>query len=592
MADNDHTGASGRHAELGESLLKSISRFPQPKLKNPFGVSKLKGLWGDALSVRALVGVAALAALFGTTVVYILNAESRLLREGQNSTLLALGFILVLLAYRFCQRYLIAQSSRSIENALHVWRQRIMSKVSRLTLRNVEDMDRQHLTHAMTRHYEPLSQAIITIASGVECFVLLLFMYIYLVMLSPMAALLTGVVAFVTVLGYLAVSEQLSTNMRKAGESDSLFGRLSRSASEGVKELRINAKKRDEFLKDADSVSEELLEHRAQGASLYAEVMASGTTASYLMAGAVVFVLPLLNGAESDDVSRIVMAVLFIIGPIGGVIASLQQWNIARFAVEELTSLEGRLDDALRSQSTADQGANAPSADSELRSFERLVFSGVGYTHRAHSDDDSGFAVTDVSLTLMRGQAVFITGANGSGKTTIMRVLVGLYPREAGTVYLDDEPVARHPDQSYRSLFSTVFTDYHLFEKPYALDEQQFQLLDYWLERLGISDKITIKPGLHIDANALSTGQRKRLALALALAEDRPILVLDEWAADQDPQTRRFFYEELIPDLQSQGKSFLIVTHDEKYFDCASAHYHVSEGVLLEVKGDERSAYL
>lgn len=592
MADNDRTGASGRHAELGESLLKSISRFPQPKLKNPFGVSRLKGLWGDALSVRALVGVAALAALFGTSVVYILNAESRLLREGQHSTLLALGFILVLLAYRFCQRYLIAQSSRSIENALHVWRQRIMSKVSRLTLRNIEDMDQQQLTHAMTRHYEPLSQAIITIASGVECFVLLLFMYIYLVMLSPMAALLTGVVAFVTVLGYLAVSEQLSTNMRKAGESDSLFGRLSRSASEGVKELRINAKKRNEFLNDADAVSEELLEHRAQGASLYAEVMASGTTASYLMAGAVVFVLPLLNGAESDDVSRIVMAVLFIIGPIGGVIASLQQWNIARFAVEELSSLEGRLDDALRSQSTADQGADAPSADSELRSFERLEFSGVAYTHRAHSDHDSGFAVTDVSLSLKRGQAVFITGANGSGKTTIMRVLVGLYPREAGTVYLDGEPVARHPDQSFRSLFSTVFTDYHLFEKPYALDEQQFQLLDYWLERLGIFDKITIKPGLHIDANALSTGQRKRLALALALAEDRPILVLDEWAADQDPQTRRFFYEELIPDLQAQGKSFLIVTHDEKYFDCASAHYHVSEGALLEVEGGERSAYL
>jgi hypothetical protein len=47
----------------------------------------------------------------------------------------------------------------------------------------------------------------------------------------------------------------------------------------------------------------------------------------------------------------------------------------------------------------------------------------------------------------------------------------------------------------------------------------------------------------------LSTGQRKRLAMILALLEDRPLIVLDEWPADQDPEFRRYFYEVLIPEV-------------------------------------------
>src|SRR5690606_39702106 len=74
-----------------------------------------------------------------------------------------------------------------------------------------------------------------------------------------------------------------------------------------------------------------------------------------------------------------------------------------------------------------------------------------------------------------------------------------------------------------------------------------------------------------------SQGQRKRLALMLAMLEGRDILILDEWAADQDPLFRRLFYRELLPQLKAAGKTVLAITHDDHYFDQARSEEHTSE---------------
>jgi len=67
----------------------------------------------------------------------------------------------------------------------------------------------------------------------------------------------------------------------------------------------------------------------------------------------------------------------------------------------------------------------------------------------------------------------------------------------------------------------------------------------------------------------LSSGQRKRLALICAMLENRPVLLLDEVAADFDHHFREFFYRELLPNLKAEGRTLLVVSHDDRYFDCA-----------------------
>lgn len=141
---------------------------------------------------------------------------------------------------------------------------------------------------------------------------------------------------------------------------------------------------------------------------------------------------------------------------------------------------------------------------------------------------------------------------------------------------------------AYRSLFSVVFSDYHLFRRLYGLGEVDSHRADSMLRELGLEDKVTVVDG-EFSTLDLSTGQRKRLALFVALLEDRPVLVFDEWAADQDPGFRRKFYEEILPALKSSGKTILAATHDDRYFSVADKLLAMEGGRVRETRLDSES---
>ena len=99
--------------------------------------------------------------------------------------------------------------------------------------------------------------------------------------------------------------------------------------------------------------------------------------------------------------------------------------------------------------------------------------------------------------------------------------------------------------------------------------------------------KVQLADG-HLLDTRFSQGQRKRLALMLALLEKRDILLLDEWAADQDPLFRRFFYRELLPMFKKAGVTVFAISHDDQYFDLADRLVKMEAGQLSELQGDRR----
>src|SRR3546814_10061269 len=89
-------------------------------------------------------------------------------------------------------------------------------------------------------------------------------------------------------------------------------------------------------------------------------------------------------------------------------------------------------------------------------------------------------------------------------------------------------------------------------------------------------------------SDVCSSDLRKRLGLIAALLDHKPVLVLDEWAADQDPHFRKVFYRQVIPLLRQRGLTIIAATHDDHYFDAADRLVDFSFGTMTEMTPGQR----
>ncbi len=107
--------------------------------------------------------------------------------------------------------------------------------------------------------------------------------------------------------------------------------------------------------------------------------------------------------------------------------------------------------------------------------------------------------------------------------------------------------------------------------------------------RRAAAGRLTSGSRRRLSTVALSQGQRKRLALLTALLEDRPIYVFDEWAADQEPGFREWFYTRILSQLKARGKTVVVITHDDRYFDCADQIVRLDFGQREDVIATQES---
>ena len=212
--------------------------------------------------------------------------------------------------------------------------------------------------------------------------------------------------------------------------------------------------------------------------------------------------------------------------------------------------------------------------------FKRIEVDGLRFRYRSKGTRP-GFTVGPVSLQFGRGEIVFVVGHNGSGKSTFLKMLTGLYAAEEGSIRVDGKPITPNDLADYRALFGTIFVDHTLFERVYGMAPEDEARAAALLEEMGIAGKTGIKNG-RVTQRDLSTGQKKRLAMVLTRLRDRPIVVFDEWAADQDPGFRDYYYQELLPALRRAGKLVVVVTHDDQHFGLADRTIHFHGGHAVE----------
>ncbi len=193
---------------------------------------------------------------------------------------------------------------------------------------------------------------------------------------------------------------------------------------------------------------------------------------------------------------------------------------------------------------------------------------------------ERGFLLGPIDLELAAGEVTFIVGGNGSGKSTLAKVITGLYPPQAGAIYLDDVLITEQNQEWYREHFSSIFHDFYLFEQCLGFDRANLdrEVEDY-LQQLQLDRKVSVKNGV-LSTIDLSQGQRKRLALLVNYLEDRPIYLFDEWASDQEPLFRDLFYKQILVKLKERGKAVIVITHDDRYFHLADRLIKLNYGKI------------
>jgi putative ATP-binding cassette transporter len=364
---------------------------------------------------------------------------------------------------------------------------------------------------------------------------------------------------------------------RAAAAHDVHIGHL-HYALQAIRSLLQSRPRRTDFVEQHFTVSGSTVRHLNRQSRLihllaerFAEVMVLGNVACLL------FALPRLIDLPTSTATGVLLAAIFVRQPLKDSLAFFAQTQRARVAIERMEQVGL---DPFAPEVTPEAAPPVPPG-----TFREVAFHEVNFRYES-DHGQPGFASGPFSLRVRSGEILFLIGGNGAGKTTLAKLLCGLYPPESGTVTVDTTPVINDADRAaQRALFTAVFTDDPLFSHVLGVPAAEAARRGPGLlETLQLAGKVALN-GAAFSTTDLSQGQRRRLVLMTALLEDRPILLLDEWAADQDPAFRAYFYETLIPDLRARGRTLVLITHDDRYFHLADRLVKIDGGQIRPDSG-------
>lgn len=446
-------------------------------------------------------------------------------------------------------------------------RRDILRRLLGAPYRVIERVGPGRLHAALSYDVAMLEGALSSLPSGVSSAAVLLGGAAYLAYLDAHVFGLALLVAIpCAILFRLAARYADAAFLRQHEAYERLFEHF-RTLTDGAKELKLHAARRDAFLEGpVRETTQALLDHDVEVRNRYARAGALNHAIVLGVLGLLLFALPEGSALRTQIGSGYVLVGLYLISPLAALSRLWPVFRSAEVALDNLDQLGVKLTSA-EDEPRADPSARPNASRIELRA--------VSFRY----DDERAFTLGPLSLALERGEVVFVTGGNGSGKTTLARLLTALYTPDGGELRWDDAAVARDNRDLYRQLWSAVFYDAPLFDRLYGVAPSELPRARELLVRLGLAEVVQLQ-GDRFSTLELSAGQRKRLALLLALLDDRPFYMFDEWAAEQEPDWKRVFYDELLPELRARGKGVVVITHDDRFFERADRLVHLRDGQL------------
>ncbi|MEX5411795.1 multidrug ABC transporter permease/ATP-binding protein [Atlantibacter hermannii] len=483
-----------------------------------------------------------------------------------------LGLLLLLMAVTLASQLALTTLGHHFVYRL---RGEFIKRILDTPVERVEQLGSASLLAGLTSDIRNITIAFVRLPELVQGIILAIGCAWYLAVLSPKMLVVTTVWVAITIWGGFVLVARVYRHLATLRETEDKLYNNYQTVLEGRKELALNRERAEHIFDKVYQPDAKAYRHHIVRADTFH--LSAVNWSNIMMLGAIGLVFWMANSlgwADTNVAATFSLTLLFLRTPLLSAVGALPTLLTAQVAFNKLNKFHL----APYQPEFAHPQPRAPWQTLELRNV-------------AFRYGDNSFGVGPINLTIHRGELLFLIGGNGSGKSTLAMLLTGLYQPVSGEILLDGQVIGANNMDEYRKHFSAVFTDVWLFDQLLGPQGQAArpELVEQWLERLKMSSKLELDNGKILNLK-LSKGQKKRVALLLALAEERDIILLDEWAADQDPHFRREFYQVLLPLMQQMGKTIFAISHDDHYFIHADRLLEMRNGQLSELTGDERDS--
>jgi putative ATP-binding cassette transporter len=532
------------------------------------------------LAVVKTCALAIMTAILNAILLYMVGSAENLPAVKPESA--AVLFVSTVVIFAIAQRALASLLADQSEHAQSTIRLDLLGWLQKIRYAEFEQLSESEVRALVTHDAVIVAQFWPTLVSLFVSSVTVALCVGYLAWTSPwqLLALSLGMVATLTL--YAAETARLPLLFKRSRDSYAKLSEKITEMLEGAKELKLDRRRRiSDFWPQFQELSDK---YRDESTAARRKGMMAGATGSatfFLLIGAAVLVSHGVLGGGANASAQLVIVLLYLSGPINRIVNNLPAYGAAVTAACRIEAARRFLKDACEPDAAAsplgetgrtsgnvcerDVHAETSPQPSMLHEWRTLHFDKVEYDFP--DADRTGSRFGPVSFTIRRGEITFIVGPNGAGKSTAGKLLTGLYQPTRGVILLDGKCVSALPVDEYRQMFSAIYSNFHLFDdlmrSDHSFDHFEQLLDEFHLPRTLLVDRS------RNSLRALSDGQRRRLALLMGLIEDKPIYFFDEWASDQDPEFRAYFYNDVMKRLRLTGKTVVAITHDDTYFGIA-----------------------
>jgi putative ATP-binding cassette transporter len=530
---------------------------------------------GDFSFWKNIVFMSVVAGIANAGLLAVVNSAAQAVEnENLNYRIFAI-YIVILLIFYISKRYSLVNSSKEVERVIKNVRERISNKIVESELLTMEKIDASSIFTRLTRDTSVMSQSSLQITNAAESIIMIFFALLYILSISPVSFFIILFSTVIILSMFLSFSKMINIELKKINKVEEEFMLSLSSIVDGFKELKMNSRKKNDIIKENHLVLTKLGNAKIINSEKMVTYIMYGQMFLYFLLASVVFLVPHISSQDSPTIIQVTAITLFIIGPFGMVVGVAPMVSRTNVAINSIYSLEEELD----------RNSKELLIDENLEKIENFKNITLQDSEFYYIDEagESLFGVGPINLNIKQGETIFIIGGNGSGKSTIVKLLLGLYPPKKGSIFVDNELIDEYSQQAYRNLFSIILTDFHLFDRFYGLEDVDRKSVNKLLIEMQLQEKTKFINGRFTNIN-LSTGQKKRLALILSILEDKEIYIFDEWAADQDPEFRKYFYTIILKRLKDIGKTVIAVTHDDAYFSVADRVFKMEYGQMIPYK--------